>query len=190
KIRSETKYRMAAIPRGTSADYARQLENSKRSSAAMARRLLLAEGVEAHDLRAAIVLLGLVVAGLRGGRRNRCRRLRLQLRRRRWLRWGAARLRCRLRLRGCRLVLGFARHARFFRRRRTQCWAAAVGALGSASGKTLAHAFAGFRLDVRILELQAVAHARIEEHADRRERNDEALGDAVERQFHFEAVVG
>ena len=42
-------------------------------------RLLLAEGVEAHDLRAAVVLLGLVVAVLGSGRYG-CRRL-LQLRR-------------------------------------------------------------------------------------------------------------
>ena len=58
-----------------------------------------------------------------------------------------------------------------------------------AAAEAVAHVLARLRLHVRVLELQAVAHARIEEHADCGEGHDEALGDAVERQLHLKAAV-
>src|SRR5690606_33583221 len=39
----------------------------------------------------------------------------------------------------------------------------------------------------RLVELEAVGHARIEEDLDRRKRNDQPLGNAVEGELHLEA---
>src|SRR6185312_13748657 len=45
-------------------------------------------------------------------------------------------------------------------------------------------AVAGF-----FVELQAVAHARVDKHLDGGKRNDKSLGNAIERQLHLEAIV-
>ena len=62
-----------------------------------------------------------------------------------------------------------------------------IGARGLAA--RCADLMRGRALGVGLVELQAVGHARIEEHLDRGEGDHEPLGDAVERQLHLEALV-